>query len=82
MRKFNLKVGGIKEMLSREQMRKISGGYGCDVGYIGDCNSCRTLGGTMYQCYISTLGNCLGKQVQICALELPTYPGYSCWTNC
>ncbi len=34
MRKLNLKLGGIREMLSREQMKKVVGGYGS-----GDCSS-------------------------------------------
>ncbi len=34
MKKLNLKLGGIKEMLSREQMKKVVGGdgYGYDGG--------------------------------------------------
>lgn len=32
MKKLNLKLGGIKEMLSREQMKKVVGGYGYDDG--------------------------------------------------
>lgn len=33
MKKLNLKMGGIKEMLSREQMKKVVGGDG--YGYAG-----------------------------------------------
>jgi hypothetical protein len=36
MKKLNLKLGGLKEMLSKEQMKKITGGD--DYGY-GDGNS-------------------------------------------
>ncbi len=36
MKKLNLKLGGIKEMLSREQMKKVVGGY----GYGGDGVQC------------------------------------------
>jgi hypothetical protein len=34
MKKLNLKMGGIKEMLSKEQMKSVVGGYG--YGYGGD----------------------------------------------
>ncbi len=41
MKKLNLKLGGIKEMLSREQMKKVVGGDGygyaantCGVNYL------------------------------------------------
>lgn len=31
MKDFNLKIGGIKQMLSKDQMKKITGGYtGCE----------------------------------------------------
>ncbi|MHA4894994.1 hypothetical protein ACXZ1K_09590 [Pedobacter sp. PWIIR3] len=35
MKKLSLKLGGIKEMLTREQMKKITGGYGS--GPAGNC---------------------------------------------
>jgi len=38
MKKLNLKLGGIKEMLSREQMKKVVGGDG--YGYGGGGPSC------------------------------------------
>lgn len=37
MKKLNLKLGGIKEMLTREQMKKITGGHGPLYGYEGNC---------------------------------------------
>ncbi len=37
MKKLNLKLGGIKEMLSREQMKKVVGGYGYDGGGSVQC---------------------------------------------
>jgi|GEM_PF-6483621 len=41
MKKLNLKLGSIKEMLTKEQMKKVvgGGGYGCMFGEI-PCN-CR-----------------------------------------
>jgi len=34
MKKLNLQLGSIKEMLTKEQMKKVAGGYGgCDAGY-------------------------------------------------
>jgi hypothetical protein len=44
MKKLNLKLGGIKEMLTKEQMKKVIGGDG--YGY----------GGATTQCYITTSG--------------------------
>ena len=40
MKKLNLKMGGIKEMLSREQMKKVVGGYpdGSDWSYSCTCS--------------------------------------------
>jgi len=34
MKKLNLQLGSIKEMLTKEQMKKVAGGYGC---YTGNC---------------------------------------------
>ena len=42
MKKFNLKIDGIKEALSQEQMKKIAGGYDptptCPEGYYWDAS--------------------------------------------
>ncbi len=38
MKKLNLKLGGIKEILGREQMKKVVGGYG--YGYDGGDAKC------------------------------------------
>jgi len=50
MKKLNLKLGGIKEMLSREQMKKVTGG---DDGYGyggGSWATCRDECAYNYQC--------------------------------
>ena len=38
VKKLNLKLGGIKEMLTREQMKKVVGGYVGDGGSGKSCN--------------------------------------------
>jgi hypothetical protein len=38
MKKLNLQLDSIKEMLTKEQMKKIVGGYG-STGCINTCNS-------------------------------------------
>jgi len=62
MKKLNLQLGSIKEMLTKEQMKKVNGGYLCgncigSVGsWFGDCNSqvieeyCRSGEGECYEC--------------------------------
>jgi hypothetical protein len=37
MKKLKLKLEGVREMLTKEQMRKISGGYG---GSLAGCTEC------------------------------------------
>jgi len=53
MKKLNLKLGGIKEMLSREQMKKVVGGdgYGYGGGYSNSYNYyCKTSKGNSFTC--------------------------------
>ena len=42
MKKLNLQLGSIKEMLTKEQMKKITGGYGttCKMYCCPDSGSC------------------------------------------
>jgi hypothetical protein len=53
MKKLKLKLDGVKEMLTKEQMKKISGGYsgtghyvtcsiGCDAGHYACCEDVGT----------------------------------------
>lgn len=37
MKKLNLKLSGVKEMLTKEQMKKVIGGHGYLYGYEGNC---------------------------------------------
>ena len=54
MKKLNLKLGGIKEILSREQMKKITGGY--------DNPNCEGTSGTYdWYCCDTSPGTFLGN---------------------
>jgi|GEM_PF-2007696 len=44
MKKLNFQFGGIKEMLSKEQMRKVVGGYGNNCTTPQTANVCYTCG--------------------------------------
>lgn len=50
MKKLNLQLGSIKEMLTKEQMKKVQGGYGCQLGCFVEGQ-----GGTITYC---PLDNC------------------------
>jgi hypothetical protein len=60
MKKLNLKLGGIKEMLSREQMKKVVGGDGYGYNNTGSstitCTAIVYSGGSSY----SSTGACTG----------------------
>ncbi|RNL55414.1 hypothetical protein [Pedobacter jejuensis] len=64
MKNFNLKIGGIKEMLSKDQMKKISGGYtGCENQSFEGAQHCSSMGGVWQRCYNDLCGvyyQCLG----------------------
>jgi len=55
---FNLKIGGIKQMLSKDQMKKITGGYtGCENQYTGGQEYCEhQYGGHFFECYSTECG--------------------------
>ena len=55
MKKLNLKLDDIKEMLTKEQMKKITGGYGTLVCVVG----CSKDGTANYVTCSSSNGNCL-----------------------
>jgi hypothetical protein len=57
MKTFNLKIGGIKEMLTKDQMKKITGGYSpCDNRWDGGAQYCTTMGGTHQRCWAQECG--------------------------
>jgi len=65
MKKLNLKLGGIKEMLTREQMKKVVGGgkrYSCCPGAMAvnvQCSECVTVpAGYTATCSLGTLTPC------------------------
>ncbi len=69
MKKLNLKLGGIKEMLSREQMKKVVGGdgYGYSGGGSTNCYYCTDpTSGIHGSCDRRGDGTCLGAGI-------PTY---------
>ncbi|WCT14486.1 hypothetical protein [Mucilaginibacter jinjuensis] len=72
MQKFNLKIGGIKEMLSKEQMMKVGGGY-CGGEVISTCLQCQVQGLEYWICYVSD-GDCPGEK-GACLLG----GGYNCY---
>jgi len=45
MKKMNLQLGGIGQMLSREQMKQITGGYDGPAGSCSTAKSCSCLQG-------------------------------------
>jgi len=59
MKSFNLKIGGIKQMLTKDQMKKITGGYtGCENQAIIGKDACeRDCGGTYLDCYSPECGH-------------------------
>ena len=68
MKKLKLNLGGVKETLTREQMKKISGGY--------DVKSCEWLDcppGSLYYCTVPDGGTC-----QIDHHWYPTGHYYTC----
>lgn len=82
MKKFNLKIGGIKEMLSKEQMKKISGGYCAGGDFNGGCETCRTMGGTLYSCFINDGSDCQNTTRYECLLGGNPNPTQSCRPLC
>ena len=66
MTSFNLKIGGIKQMLSKDQMKKIAGGYtGCENQAVIGREACiRDWGGTYLDCYSPECGH-----YNICTIE-------------
>jgi len=67
MKKLKLKLDGIKEMLTKEQMKKISGGYGSCC--VDDCPT-----GTLWLCYDV---NCLGACHYVCSYSGGYPQGYN-----
>ncbi|MDB5116379.1 MAG: hypothetical protein JWQ79_1871 [Mucilaginibacter sp.] len=68
MKKLKLKLDGIKEMLTKEQMKKISGGYDqhcyhCEIVYSLGCSD---EGESGYDCCESDYGVCLDLATQFC----------------
>jgi len=65
MKKMNLKLGGIKEMLTREQMKKVVGGYGYDGGGSTNCYMCCSPDpqGPCGVCNKNGNGGCLGAGI-------------------
>ncbi|TDO22360.1 hypothetical protein [Pedobacter duraquae] len=65
MKSFQLKIGGIKEMLSKDQMKKITGGYtGCENQWYNGVDACHgttnpdpsSWGGNLLRCYSAECG--------------------------
>ncbi|MHA4894993.1 hypothetical protein ACXZ1K_09585 [Pedobacter sp. PWIIR3] len=86
MKKLNLKLGGIKEMLTREQMKRITGGYGnppmgnCTItcgGVVHPACACHT--GEMHKrCGCGQSGICTGSDCDTTTENTPWCGPYYC----
>lgn len=76
MKKLNLQLGSIKEMLTKEQMKKISGGYGeCYNGACMDVTvQCICTDGSFFNCIYNDC-DCDGL------LQCDIVAGPSCFCN-
>lgn len=66
MKKLNLKLGGIKEMLTREQMKKVVGGYGGYSSCFLRCDQSSSEGSTVTACDAATLKTCGDTSNAVC----------------
>lgn len=58
MKNFNLKIGGIKQMLSKDQMKKITGGYSpCEHQSTIGAQACAAMGGYWLICNSGECGS-------------------------